>query len=111
MTIKTLEKFGADTKTGLNRCMGDSGFYLSLVEMALDDPSFSNLAAAVAQNNLDTAFELAHALKGVYGNIALTPVCEPMCELTELLRNKEKADYSMYINRISAKLNELKQQR
>jgi HPt (histidine-containing phosphotransfer) domain-containing protein len=109
MTIRNLEKFGADTKTGLSRCMGNADFYIELVKMAVDDPSFSNLAAAIAQNNLKTAFELAHALKGVYGNIALTPVYEPMCELTELLRNREKADYSKYINEISMKLNELRQ--
>ena len=93
MTIETLKSFGADTETGLSRCMGNEDFYLSLVRMALEDQTFSNLAASIAQNNLYTAFELAHALKGVYGNIALTPVYEPLCELTELLRRKEKADY------------------
>ncbi|MBR2280548.1 MAG: Hpt domain-containing protein [Ruminococcus sp.] len=111
MTIESLKEFGADTETGLNRCLGNTDFYLSLVKMALDDQSFSNLAAAIATNNLDSAFEFAHALKGVYGNVALTPVYEPICELTEHLRNKENVDdYNMYINRISSKLNELKQQ-
>ena len=110
MTIDTLKEFGADTETGLNRCMGNTEFYLSLVRMAVEDQSFSGLAGAIAQNNLDTAFEFAHALKGVYGNIALTPIYEPMCELSDLLKNKESADYSAYINKISGKLNELKQQ-
>lgn len=110
MTIESLKSFGVDTQTGLSRCMGNEDFYLSLVKTALEDQTFSNLAAAIAQNNLNTAFELAHALKGVFGNIAITPVYEPLCELTELLRNKEKADYSSYINKISNNLNELKQQ-
>ena len=109
MTIDSLRSFGADTDTGLSRCLGNADFYISLVEMAVNDPSFSQLAAAIAQNNLDNAFELAHALKGVYGNIALTPVYEPMCKLTELLRNRTEADYSELINRISVKLNELRQ--
>ncbi len=109
MTIETLKSFGADTQTGLNRCMGNTDFYLSLVKMALEDKTFSSLAAAIAQDNLDTAFELSHAMKGVYGNIALTPIYEPLCELTELLRNKENADYSTYISEISNRINELRQ--
>ncbi len=109
MTIKQLKSFGADTETGLNRCLGNADFYINLVEMAIKDPSFSQLAAAIAQNNLDAAFEMAHALKGVYGNIALTPVYEPMCKLTELLRNRTDTDYSQLINQISIKLNELRQ--
>ena len=108
MTIDDLKRYGADTDTGLHRCMGDEAFYLELVNMAIDDEGFSELAAAVAQNNLDTAFEEAHALKGVFGNIALTPIYELLCELTELLRNKKEADYSEYVNKIMHELYKLK---
>ena len=35
------------------------------------------------------AFAAAHSLKGSIGNVALTPVYEPICALTELLRGKD----------------------
>ena len=35
------------------------------------------------------AFAAAHALKGSIGNVALTPIYEPICALTELLRGKD----------------------
>ena len=45
------------------------------------------------ENKLDEAFEMAHALKGVVGNLALDPIYQPMSELTELLRAKADGDY------------------
>ena len=32
------------------------------------------------------AFESAHALKGMYSNLSLTPLTAPISEMTELLR-------------------------
>ena len=37
---------------------------------------------------------MAHALKGVIGNLALTPVYEPIAEMTELLRARTDMDYA-----------------
>ena len=38
------------------------------------------------------AFEMAHALKGVLGNLALTPIYKPLSEMTELLRAGKDPD-------------------
>ena len=38
-------------------------------------------------DELKTAFEAAHSLKGFLGNLGLTPLYEAAVELTELLRN------------------------
>ena len=47
--------------------------------------------------NIDEAFEAAHALKGVIGNLALSPIYDPLAEMTEMLRAKKSADYvAMY---------------
>lgn len=50
--------------------------------------------------DLAGAFDTAHALKGVLGNLFLTPVYEPVSEITELLRAKQEADYAPLIDRI-----------
>lgn len=64
-----------------------------LVQMAMEDQRLPELEAAITANNPDTAFEIAHALKGIYGNVSLTPIFEPVSALTELLRQKADADY------------------
>ena len=43
------------------------------------------------------AFEIAHSLKGVYGNLSLTPLYEPMCELTELLKRQDRVRLQCFI--------------
>lgn len=88
ITIEKLNAYGADTADGLKRCLGMEEFYLELVGSALDDTQLIRLGNALSANDLDAAFEAAHSLKGVYGNLSLTPLYAPMCELTELLRSK-----------------------
>ncbi len=94
MTIDTLKRFGANTDEGLARCMNKEDFYIKMVNMGLKDERFDTLPKVLASGNLDQSFELAHALKGVIGNLALTPMFDAICELTELLRNKKPGDYT-----------------
>ena len=93
LSIDTLRQFGANTQEGLGRCMNNEAFYLRLVNMALDDANFGRLEQAVKDGDKKAAFEAAHALKGVLANLALTPLCRPVSEMTELLRADEDADY------------------
>ena len=53
---------------------------------------FSGLSA-IGAGDLDAAFEAAHALKGVLGNLSLTPAYEKVSEMTELLRARTQMDY------------------
>ena len=99
ITIEELKALGADVETGLSRCVGNEALYLKLVGMGLGDTKFEELESAVKAGNLDKAFELCHALKGVIGNLALTPLYEALSDLTEKLRAREEADYqAMYSN-------------
>ena len=103
LTVESLREFGANTKDGLSRCMNNEGFYLRLVNMALDDPNFDTLASAVENDDKNAAFEAAHALKGTLANLSLTPLCEPVSEMTELLRAGRDADYAAYLSQIRGK--------
>ena len=97
ITIEKLQEFGVDTKEGLTRCMNNQTFYFKMLKMGLGNDQFEKLESALKANNLDEAFEAAHALKGVLGNLALTPIYKPLAEMTEMLRAKKTADYvSMY---------------
>ena len=89
MTLEALREFGADTAEGMERCLNDEPFYLEMVAMALADRNFDALKAAMDAGDAKKAFTAAHALKGAVGNVALTPIFEPLCALTELLRGKD----------------------
>lgn len=100
LTIDALKEFGADTKEGLERCMGNEAFYIRLVKMIPGDANFERFYQAIDEGDLDTAFEAAHALKGVVGNLSLTPLTAPVNEVTELLRSRTDMDYSSYAKQI-----------
>ena len=52
----------------------------------LNDPSFSELKEAFANNDAKTAFRSAHTLKGVAANLGLNKLSASSSELTEDLR-------------------------
>lgn len=94
LTIDKLRKYGADVDEGLARCMNMEDFYIGLVEKALADNRLPMLEQQIEQGDLSAAFETAHALKGMYANLSLSPLTKPVSEITELLRHAAKADYS-----------------
>ncbi len=93
LTVEVLKEFGADTNQGLERCMNNQAFYLKMVNMGLSDKRFEMLGDALQKGDIDEAFEHAHALKGVLGNLAITPLYDRINGMTERLRAKEQADY------------------
>lgn len=105
MTIQQLKELGADTDQGLARCGNNEDFYLRLVGMALKPDTFNELKNKVEENKLAEAFEAAHALKGVLSNLSLTPIYEPVYEITELLRTRQETDYSKLIDKMMEERN------
>ena len=100
MSIEKLRELGANVDEGLERCMGMEDFYLEMIELGLSDDRFEALGKALEEGNLDRAFEDAHALKGVVGNLALTPLYETVSEITENLRTKVQTDYEVIYKKI-----------
>ena len=107
LTIDNLREFGANVQEGLQRCVNDEEFYLELVNMALDDDAYDELAAAVEAGDKKAAFYAAHALKGILANVSLTPLAAVVSEMTELLRAEKDADYPAYLEKILQLRNQL----
>lgn len=107
MTLDDLRAYGANVDEGLGRCMGMEAIYLKLVGTMQTEASFDRLENALAENNLDGAFEAAHALKGVLGNLSLTPLYDPVYEITELLRARTQMDYTPLLNTIKERREQL----
>ena len=52
--------------------------------------------------------EIAHGMKGMYTNLSLSPLSNPVIEITELLRNQVQTDYSPLLNEIKTQFKKLK---
>lgn len=99
LTIENLRKYGANVDEGLKRCVNNEQLYLTLVNRFLDQNTFPDLKAAILDHDLEKAFHIAHSLKGVIGNLSLSPLYDVIYQMTELLRNRTEIDYSDYIQR------------
>ncbi len=100
ITLEALKKFGADTEKGLAMCMGNEALYLRLVGTVPGESRFDDLAKAIVAKDYDAAFDAAHALKGVLGNLSLTPLFDKASEITELLRSRTDTDYSSLLSEL-----------
>ena len=100
LDLDSLKEYGADVEKGLGICMNNKDFYFTLVKMIPQEKNFDALKKAVEENDMKGAFEAAHALKGVTGNLALTPLFDALAEITELLRPLEETDCSEALNKI-----------
>ena len=112
ITIENLKKFGANVEEALNRCMGSETLYLNLVNRFIDQNTFPGLVDAIKKGDLEEAFHVAHSLKGVLGNLSLTPLYDVIFNMTEYLRNSTEMDYNPYIEKyqkLYAELEALKQ--
>ncbi len=107
LTIESLKNFGADTENGLHRCMDNEALYLRLVGSVPAEPKFESLEQAIAAGDKEAAFEAVHALKGVFGNLSLTPLYDKASDITELLRAKADVDYAPLLAELKALRDEL----
>ncbi|MCR5650386.1 MAG: Hpt domain-containing protein [Lachnospiraceae bacterium] len=107
ITLDALKEYGADTETGLKRCMGNEALYLRLVGSVKDEPGFDALKDAIEKKDLDKAFDAAHALKGVLGNLSLTPLYDAVSGITEMLRARTDTDYSELLAKLQEARDEL----
>ncbi len=89
---RQLEESGADVEATLNRFMGNDAIYRKFLGKFPSDPNYENLGTNIESENYEEAYKCAHALKGVVGNLGLTPIYEAVSTLVEELRNKANAD-------------------
>ena len=109
LTIEALKEYGANVEEGLGRCLGNEAFYFRFITMAVGDANFERLRDAAAAGDFEAAFESAHALKGVLGNLSLTPLYDAVSAATELLRARTDMDYSEMVGEILALRDSLKE--
>ena len=84
-----LKAYGADMSGIADRFMNDAELYEKCFRDFLHEPNLDALDRAMASGDHHAAFEAAHALKGLTGNLGLTPYFDTLCVLVEALRAKD----------------------
>lgn len=102
--------YGADYPATMQRYMGNEALYLKIFKMLFQDDNLQKLGAALASDDLAAAFEAAHTLKGVAGNLGLDPYFQAVCAIVEPLRAREpREDYPALYETILAEYQRLEQ--
>lgn len=86
------EAYGADYEGTLPRFLGKEDLYLRFLDMLLKDETLQRLGEALEADDGAGAFEAAHTLKGVVGNMGLTPLYQAVCALVGPLRAGERRE-------------------
>ena len=102
LSVNDLTEYGADTASGLARCVNKEAMYLKLVGKVPSSPDFEALKKNISEKNYAQAFDHAHGLKGILANLSLTPLLDPVCEITELLRAGTDTDYAPLLEKIES---------
>ena len=88
--MRKIIEYGAD-ESGINdRFMGNAELYISCLREFVDEPNFGLLEDALTRKDDEAAFEAAHALKGLSGNLGATACYEAICALVETLRARRE---------------------
>ena len=86
------EAYGADYAATMERFLGNEAMYLRFFDMLFQDESMRKLGDALHAGDTANAFAAAHTLKGVAGNMGLTPLYRAICAIVEPLRAGERSE-------------------
>lgn len=90
--VEKLEAYGADVTGAMERFMDDAELYAECLTTFSEDKNFTKLSTSLEDQAYPQAFDAAHALKGVAGNLGLTPLFTAICDMVESLRQHHYED-------------------
>lgn len=94
--IDKLYQHGIDYVNGVERFGGNSELFEKFVRRFPEDPQFGELQDHLAAHNTEQAFQCAHTLKGIVGNLSFIDYFDAISELTEAL-NSNQLDEALII--------------
>ena len=96
---KFYEDINGNYSSALSIMMNDALIERMLAKF-MNDNAYNDIIAAYNNNDLERVFVLVHTIKGVTGNLALTPLYELACIITEATRNNPNADIKEEIKKL-----------
>lgn len=85
--FEELKDLGVDVDEGLERVLDDEPLYKTMLGMYIDKVNSNPIAMDdFAADSLDTLIERVHILKGLTGNLAMTPLFGGYLQMLDFLR-------------------------
>lgn len=91
-TVTALTAAGMDVPVIIERFGGNEALFLKFLRRFPTDPSFGELEAAMRGGAREALKVHCHTLKGVSGNLGLTPLFTACSEMMAVLRANDEAD-------------------
>lgn len=86
--LKVLAQYETDVDSSIRRFYGNKEVYISYIREFPEEPTMAVLQKEIQEKAWDNAFEAAHALKGLAGNLGFVPLFHAVGELVLALREK-----------------------
>lgn len=86
-SLSACEACGIDTKEGIERFMDQEALFMKFLLRFLEDDGMQQLMDFFEKKEIEDCFYVAHSLKALTGNLAITCLYEPLKPLVEILRN------------------------
>ena len=84
-----LTKAGVDVNQGLKRLDNNKEFYEELLVKFCEDTHFEKMVCAMNEEEVQEAFQCAHAVKGAAGNLSMTRLYTELVPLVDALRKND----------------------
>lgn len=99
MTLfEELSECGVDISDGLNRLINNEAVYEKLLKKLPESVKQQEVLSFLDSGDIETAIQRAHSIKGVTGNLSVTPLYSAYTEIVNLLRaNKLTEARELYI--------------
>ncbi|MCM1121161.1 MAG: hypothetical protein NC416_01120 [Eubacterium sp.] len=99
--LEELKDLGVNIEEGLERVMDDEPLYETMLGMYIDKVDSNPIALEDFEgDDLETLISRVHILKGLTGNLAMTPLFEGYVQALDLLRSGNPADAKKEYERI-----------
>ncbi|MCM1336049.1 MAG: hypothetical protein NC084_06485 [Bacteroides sp.] len=104
--LEKLAALGSDIEDGMTRFMSNEALYVRCLKKFPPQAEKCTLHDDLARGDFDAAVQSAHAMKGVTGNLSLTPLFTRYAEIVDRIRAGEKDDRLIEIEKEIASLQE-----
>lgn len=84
--LTELKELGANTEEGLARCMNKTELYEKLLKKMPANIAQLEVLSFFECGDNETALKNAHTIKGIAGNLSITPLFSAYTEIVNLLR-------------------------
>lgn len=85
-TLEEMQKDGIDVNSAMERFMNNEEMYRAFLHQLPEEETYRNMLNEICAKNTSRAFDEAHKLKGILGNLALVEAYNVLYDIVEILR-------------------------